>query len=122
MATYGIRGTAYEVDETQLRELQQIERECREETGNAPEPYSPPNSIGSMPDPFRHIVDKHIERMMRVRCVGDCRGTAFEKGCEYELLEVTGDGLCRVYSDAIEGWALLPPQDFEFLGCYVLAE
>ena len=66
MATYGIRGIVYEVDETQLRELQRIERECRDEIGSAPEPYSPPNSVGSMPDPFRHIVDKHIERMMRV--------------------------------------------------------
>ena len=66
MATYGIRGVLYEVSEVQLRELQRIEQEMRDEIGAAPEPYSPPNSVGCMPDPFKHIVDKHIGRMLKV--------------------------------------------------------
>lgn len=66
MATYGIRGVLYNVSDAQLNELQKIEEECRDEIGAAPEPYSPPNSIGCMPDPFKHIVDKHIDRMMEV--------------------------------------------------------
>lgn len=66
MATYGIRGVLYEVSDAQLIKLQEIEQECRDEIGTAPVPYSPPNSIGSMPDPFKHIVDKHIARMLYI--------------------------------------------------------
>lgn len=66
MATYGIRGVLYEVSDAQLIKLQEIEQECRDEIGTAPVPHSPPNCIGSMSDPFKHIVDKHIERMMSV--------------------------------------------------------
>ena len=49
----------------------------------------------------------------RVRYIGDYYKVTFEKGCIYELLEITEEGFYRVYSTAVEDWALLPPQDFE---------
>lgn len=42
----------------------------------------------------------------------DCR-TVLDKGCAYELADVTDEGYFKVWSEAIEGWLLLPPSDFE---------
>ena len=51
----------------------------------------------------------------RARYVGNRYKVTFEKGCEYELLEMTEDGFYKVYSPAVEDWALLPPQVLEIV-------
>ena len=56
----------------------------------------------------------------KVKYIGEHNKVAYRKGCVYELLEITEEGLYKVYSTAFEEWALLPPQDFEIVwerGC-----
>lgn len=51
----------------------------------------------------------------KVRYVGNYYKIAFERGRTYGLLEITGRGFYKVYSDVIGDWALLPPQDCEII-------
>lgn len=51
----------------------------------------------------------------RVRYIGDYYKVAFEKGEVYDLLEITDDGLYKVYSDAFEDWGLFAPWHLELV-------
>lgn len=58
---------------------------------------------------------QRMDRQMigRVRYKGDYYRVMFEKGCLYDLIEITEDGLYKVYSDAFDDWGLFSPDEFE---------
>ena len=62
---------------------------------------------------FEEFCEEGRRAIGRVRYTGEYYKVTFEKGGVYDLLEITEEGFYKVYSDAVEDWALLPPEAFE---------